>query len=263
MARNNDGHITLHLEGLPSNGGDMLASVFANKLDEFRLLFDEAQRCYVNDDGFNELLISNLSHNSPAATTYRTTGEYGVQAMNMIIRTVEEINNSSYKLKNEYFDYFVKLRDFCKNNFNKIDQIWLDLDSNHEVRITSTTLENIEGLLLPDSVSYGSIKGAVLKYSGDTKEKYFLLYPTTGGKVRCVFNEEKKDIASNVVEKNALISGKLKYHSGEFCPYEIDVYDIELLKTNDKLSKLGDIVLSDDSSPGSSVEIIKDIRREW
>jgi hypothetical protein len=251
------------MEGIISDEGDVRLGVFAGKLDDFRILFDEAQTT-INSDIKTELLISNLTHNSPSATTMRTPDPSGAKALSLIIETLHQINQGHPQLvSNEQFEFYEKLRAFCKTNFSKLGSMWLSAYGKVLVSINKETISSLDNLLLSNIESIGSIKGVVEGYNSHSQDKYFYLYPLIGGRVKCIFGEEQRQEAANTVDRNVLVHGKLKFHGGGFIPYEVEVSHMEILPLNTDLPRLVEITLDESQIESESVQRIRRLRDEW
>lgn len=128
--------LTIHMEGTIPDGGNLRLGVYAKKLDEFRILYDEAQNSIDRNNDKDDLLVTNLTNSSPSATTLRPTGIFGARALDLILETIKGVNSKSYELANDQIDFFEKLSNFCKTNFSQFDGIWF---SANDKIITSVT----------------------------------------------------------------------------------------------------------------------------
>jgi len=258
----NKPELTIHLEGTSQDEGNLRLGVFASKLHEFRTLYDETKNLIEKDNEKDDLLIVNLTHNSPTATTLQPKSIIGAKALDFIVETISNINLKKYILGNDQIDFFEKLSDFCRSNFNHFDSIKFSSNGRLVSSVTTETVELIDSLMLPDYTSFGEIKGVVEGYFSHPKKKFFYLYPAMGGRVKCNFSESNRPQARSAVDRNIIVSGILKYHGGNFFPYEIDVNEIEIIDFDENLPLLSEFH-KDCNEEINSVEIIKRIRNEW
>ncbi len=254
--------LTIHLEGTLQDEGNLRLGIFASKLQEFRTLYDEAKNLIEKDNARDDLLIINLAHNSPTATTLQPKGIVGARALDFIVETINSVNSKIYILANDQLEFFEKLSNFCRSNFNSFGSIKFSSNGIFLTSVTTETVEFIDSLLLPDYTSLGEVKGIVEGYFSHPKRKYFYIYPAMGGRVKCNFNESNRPQARNAVDRNIIVSGILKYYGGNFFPYEIDVNEIEIIDFDEDLPLLSQL-RKDGNNAMNSVEIIKRIRNEW
>ncbi|SFI30923.1 hypothetical protein [Nitrosomonas sp. Nm34] len=263
IAQDKAQELTLHLEGIDSDEGNLRLSVYAKKLDEFRILFDEAKHFVDKENCNDDLLVTNLSHNSPTATTIKSTGAMGAEALGLIVSTIKNANSKKYELVTDSTDFIEKLSGFCKTNFYQFKRIWFSSNGITLASVTRETVEFIDSLLEPKYTSIGEVKGVVEGYNSHSDKKYFYIYPLLGGRVKCNFPATKRHEAASAVEKNILVRGTLKYRHNSFFPYEVDVSEIEVLDSNEDLPKLRDVSGENNFNNLNSVESIKRIRDEW
>lgn len=256
--------LTIHLEGVPADGGDVRIGVFSKKLDEFRLAFEEAQHVLGDETPKDDLLVRNLTHNSPAAITLSSTGDFGNRAFLLILDVIKAVQSKQFSLAGNQINFFTKLRDFCKTNYIKLGSLKLSMGDENSLYITKELIDEFDALLMPIFTSLGSVKGIVQGYNSHSNEKYFYLYPQFGTKVKCLFEESMLDEASAVVEKSIIVHGMLKYRGGEFSPYEVSVSAIEINPANDDLPSLTEAgVVESINSELNSVALVKEIRNGW
>ncbi len=252
------------MDGLHSDGGNIRLGVFTNKLDEFKSLYDEATELVGQNTGIkkDDLLIVSLSHNSPACATLASSNAYGVDAMHLIEESLVKINNGTFDLQEKHLALFEKLKDFCKTNFSKFGALWLSRDGALVTSITRETIQAIELLSQPDFTSFGSAKGLVQTYNSHSRDKYFHLYGMFGEKIKCFFDEDLRDQARDSVDKSVVVHGILKYHTGHITPYEIDVQQIEVYASNEKMSSITSLF----GVTAHDIDLIEELRRarnEW
>ena len=110
--------------------------------------------------------------------------------------------------------------------------------------------------------SLGSVKGRVEKYNSHGDAKNFHIFPAIGGRIKCVFNEDQKELTGEFVNKNATVHGLLKYREGDFFPYEVIVHSMEKIDSDENLQTLSSLFGSSPLATGSqdSVEFIKSTR---
>lgn len=264
--------LTLHLDGFPSDGGDVRLSVFADKMRDLRIALNEADRYLSSSDKPTvELLVADLDHSSPSAVTVRSQTIEGVASpyeqrlFEYFSELLSQISGSAYRAVNASHGVLEKVRDLISGYGEKYSGMWLTKDGDTTAVVSAETLINLKDLLARQYTARGAVKGRVEKYNSHSDQKSFTIYPAIGGRVRCVFDEHMRKEASDAVEKNVIVRGVLKYQEGNFFPYEAFVESIEVLPPDSELQRLGDLFGAVKGATGdmTAVDFVKNNRNEW
>ena len=260
--------LTIHLEGMPAAGGDMQLSSFVDKLDIFRTLIQESDKTVKgSDEKPLDFLVVNLSHNSPAAISVSSIDKQNraAQAFDFLLSTLSEINADSYEPDRFSYPLLEKLEKLTIGFKERFSSLWFSRNGAPVAAITEETRQKVKNLLLKNILSTGAVKGRIERYDGHAEEKYFYVYPTLGGKVKCIFPEELKDQASAAVEHNVTVAGLLKFREGDFFPYEMNVSSIEMHPNDSDLPTLTGLLGAAPSATDKklSTEFIRENRDDW
>ncbi|MGL4231661.1 MAG: hypothetical protein ACRCWJ_09875 [Casimicrobium sp.] len=266
-----DDVLTLHMEGIPPNGGDMLLPAFINKLDEFRSALSETDKFLSGGDATVQFLVKDLSHSSPSAVTIGWEGAgitaahqekifpyFGRLVDGLTNGTVREVDEAAYPLLD-------KLLALAAGLGKEMARMWLSRQGADIAAFTPETVKALEDLLGTPYQSYGSAKGRVEAYNSHSKEKFFYLYPIIGQRIKCVFDESRRTKASGSVDKSVTVTGLVKYRRGSFVPFEIAVGDIEEIPADSELPSLSSFEGIAPNATGDidSVEFVRKQRDGW
>lgn len=260
--------LTLHMEGLAEDSGDLKLGVFIDKLKLLKSALREADRILHGADVQSiDLLVADLTHNSPAAVTLRAAPVVPAKSVNEVFqyfaRTVGDLSSRGRGLGNTSVYLLEKILELCNGYGDNFSRMWLSDGTNTLAGFDSITRESVVAALGRTIYSIGSVKGSVERYNGHGDRKYFYVYPLLGGRVKCLFDDELRRDAAAAVEHTVVVHGRLFYHEGQFFPYQIQVDNIEV--TGEASAKLASLIGSVPDATGdqSSVDFIKDNRNEW
>lgn len=263
--------LTIHIDGAPSDGGDVRLSIFVSKLDGFRAALQETDKyLYGINKNTVEFLVSDLTHSSPSAVSIQMQPNGDVlahqdQIFNYLSSLIADITSGTYRAASASYYLLTKLNELTSGVGDKFSKMWLSYKNEVSAVISVETQENLRALLAKQYSSVGTIKGRMEIYHGHGKEKFFYVYPLIGERVKCIFDDSHREQASKAVEQNVIVSGNLKYLEGEFFPSEVYVQSIEINEPDDQLQSLAGLIgiveKSDKDQP--SVELIKSLRDGW
>lgn len=263
--------LTIHIDGAPSDGGDVRLSVFVSKLDDFRSALQEVDKyLYGLNKNTVEFLVSDLSHSSPAAVSVHMQPNGNVlahqdQIFSYFSSLIADITSGKYRAATASYYLLTKLNELASGVGDKFTRMWLSYKNEVSAVISIETQENLKILLAKQYIAVGSIKGRMEIYHGHGKEKFFYIYPLIGNRIKCVFNDDHREQASKAVDQNVTVSGRLKYLEGDFFPTEVSVENIEIHDSDSELQTLSGLIGSvEKGDPNStSIEKIKRIRDGW
>lgn len=263
--------LTLHIEGLPEDRGDVRLAVMVDKLDAFKSALIEAGKLASNADKSSvDFVITKLEHKSPAAITVdevpmhdrvSATG----RSIGIFLDAVKAVTVASKKPIDASYALLECIHDITKGIGEKLTRVWFSVNDEVSAVVNDDTTRNLVELLRGKVQSYGSVKGVVERYNSHGQQKYFHIYPPIGGRVRCSFTEEHRQKASLAVDKNVIVRGLLKYRAGEFAPSEISVDSIEILPSDDQLPMLSALsgVAPNATGDQTSVDFVRKLRDDW
>lgn len=269
--KKDQGALTIHMDGVPSDGGDMRLSVFVGKLDDVRSALQETDKyLYGINKNTVEFLVSDLTHSSPAAVSIKmqTNGEvleHQDQIFSYFSTLIAEITSGTYRTATASYYLLTKLSELASGVGEKYSKMWLSYRNQIAAVITIETQENLRVLLAKKYNSIGTVKGRVEVYNSHGKEKVFYVYPLLGDRIKCVFDEALREQASKAVERNVVVHGNLKYLEGEFFPSEVQVHSIVINDPDDQLESLAGLIgiVEPSASDQTSIETVKGMRDGW
>jgi hypothetical protein len=257
--------LTVHMEGIDSVGGDLRLNVFIDKLDAFRAALQETDRLIRDERKSMDFLVSNLSHNSPAAVTVAGYGAADQQVNDVFDYLSNLVSSLTSQTATHYSSptLLEKILDLCNGYGDRFSRMWFSRSGKTVAVIDTRTRNSILAILGRVSYASGSVKGKVERYNSHGEKKYFYLYPLIGERVKCFFDEDHRQDAASAVEKDVTVYGRLCYRDGEFFPYQMYVETIEV---NSSLqASLADLIGSAPNATGeqSSTDFIRDLRDGW
>lgn len=269
--QNINNELTLHIDGTPSNGGDIDLSVFVNKLDNLRMALQETDKYLL---GMNknsvDFFVTDLSHDSPCAITLGSKPtnnlfEHQSSIFSSFTKLIADITSGNYVPASANYQTLKKLSELASGLGDKFSSMWFSSNEKTVAVINTETLSILNSLLSKQYRAYGSVKGRIMGYNSASKEKYFYIYPIVGGRVKCIFDESIRENASKMVENNVTVSGTVSYLEGEFFPSEIKVHLIEKHDPDIELASLTSLVgIEKDITENKPSEIfIKEVRNGW
>lgn len=227
--------LTLHMEGLDKDEGDMRIAAFLEKVDALRLALQDLDKHLSGiDKPTLDYVVSGLSHQSPAAVTLtpkRQSVYAGHQAdvVPTFMSIMEKAQQGAIRelgLSHDLLDRLLKLAVGCGDKFKTM---WLSFGDKAVATISQRTYDTVRELIAKKLYSFGTVKGRVEWYNSHNKEKHFYLYPVLGDRVRCVFGDDLLSQASAAVERTVIVSGTLEYWENDYFPHEVTVGEIEVI----------------------------------
>jgi hypothetical protein len=272
--------ITFQLTGKDEDNGDLQFDEFIKQLGLVKKALNEVER--VTTDSRNNTVyykVVNLTHSSPAAIELeavpvkKSDKESGSQInyAPIVVRNffegIKTIQTSKHYPSN--FDYAAlqAIREMTGLLGNSVTQITVKAEE------TLLTIDNnlpkyIDEIVGPDLLEAGSITGMLDQINIHNQQNSFFLYPTDGGRVRCLFPKSLKKDIINGIGKYVEVTGELKYKQVNLdIPFEIRVEGFEVLSDPNEgnIPKLGDLWgIAPNILEGKSVEqFVWEIRNEW
>lgn len=263
--------LTLHIDGIASNGGDVDLSVFANKLDSLRLALQETDKHLLGMNKSSvDFFVTDLNHSSPSAITIGMKPsdnifEHQSNIFDYFSNLVADITSGKYRPASANYQTLKKLSELASGIGDKFSSMWFTRHQETVAVVNFETLSALNDLLSKQYKSYGSVKGKVKLYSSASKDKCFYIFPLLGGRVKCIFDDDLIDTASKIVESCVTVNGTISYLEGEFFPSEIKVHTIELHDIDSNLTSLSSLLGAEENATGdlTSVDFVKEARDGW
>lgn len=263
--------LTLHMEGLEEDDGDMRISVFLDKIDALRMALQELDKQLGGiDQPTLDYVVSDLSHSSPAAITLSPSAAAGLAAhqqnvFSTFCTILEAARTGVLRDLRVGHEILTKILKLAEGSGNRFKTMWISRQGKVVTAITEETAAAVQELLAKEIHALGSVKGRVERYNSHNKEMHFYLYPALGDRVRCVFREEMRENASTAVEQTVVVNGMLSYWEGSFYPHQVAVAEIEILAKNDELATLSSLggAAPDATGNQSAVDFLRSHRDGW
>lgn len=264
-----DNVVRLILEGADSDSGHVDLSLFLRELEIVRAAITclDKELSY-NDKARLKLLVTDLSHSSPAATTLTPVpiskdAHATATVMKRFYEVVEAVVSGDIP-ENISYRALEALNGFGSQVGSKLKFSTLVID-NRRFDIAKSFSRNVASALEKGDTCFGSVEGALEQINVHGRDKFFTIYPDIGPqKVRCIFPDKLHKEAVSSIERRVEVSGLLRFRPGAPYPHEILVDAIYGLSEDKDLPTFDDLLgvapLNDDRS---SEEIIGDIRNGW
>lgn len=264
-----DKRVTLIIEGTETDEGLVDFKVFLSELEALRAALRKVDKSVYRDKGNTKFLVSELSRSSPSRITIegrakdykndhtdRVFGTFGNVINSIAVGSVPD--NVDYQLLED-------LRDISRPVGKGLANATILVETDR-YDINPEFSRNIDVALSREEYCYGSVEGALEAINIHGPEKHFTIFPSVGPeRVKCMFPERLHDEAINSIEKNVLVSGKLKYRPQAPFPYEIVVDGLIVNPPDSELPTFDDLlgIAPDIGDDRPSEEIIRDIRDDW
>jgi len=272
VAKGIQDEITIHLEGLPQDAGDVRLPVLIEKLNDLRRALNASDLAVTNQrKPTTYYRVVNLSHKSPAAITVAacpldTDSDYGGKVFEYLLNGVSFIRGNRSIPKDATDPFITSIVGLLDGLKTKYSRIWLEFPDHKIASIDQELSDAIDEVLGRAYVGKGSIKGAVERFNSHNEPLYFYIYPPIGTRsVKCVFSRDLLDKAVNAVNKNVTVLGTLKYRPNQLFPYECFVDDIQTHQPDNELPTLSELfnIAPDATGNLGTVDFIRKVRSEW
>ena len=148
----NDG-LTLHIDGIASNGGDVDLSVFVNKLDSLRLALQESDKHLLGMNKSSvDFFVTDLNHSSPSAITIGIKPsdnilEYQSDVFNYFSNLVANITSGTYRPASANYKTLDKLTELATGIGDKFSSMWFTRNNETVAVVNFETLSALNDLL--------------------------------------------------------------------------------------------------------------------
>lgn len=264
-----NGTIKLIMEGTEINDGDVELSLFLKELETVRAAINCIDKdTYGNNKAGLKLLVTDLSHSSPATTTIKPVYDSEKEELSgVVLRSFAEIINSVVKENipaETNYNALEKLKTFGAQVGKKLKSATIII--NEEIfDITKNFSRTVENALERGDTCIGSVEGKLEQINVHGHDKHFTVYPDIGPqKVRCIFPEKLRAEAINGIEKRVEVNGVLRFRPRAPFPHEITVQSITVQPPDSELPTFDDLLgIAPIDDKRSSEEIIREQRNGW
>jgi hypothetical protein len=263
--------ITFKFSGKSEDNGDLRFEIFIAQLEIFEKALRATDRAISQSDkGSVYYRVVNLTHNSPAtieleAVPLNPDTDNSEKVINSFISTIKEIQDSKKapeKFDPEDLQAFHNLTDLLSRE--KVSEIAIS-NNGTTIPLKLDLAKNVDQILGPDEFERGSITGMLEGINLHNEKNIFYLYPPLGGRIKCFFKSESRELSISALDKYVTVYGILKYKRNIPNPFQVLVEDIEILVPDTEHNNLNDLRgVANGALEGNSVEdYLWDIRNEW
>ena len=264
-----DDRITLIIEGLPEDGGQVRLGAFMSQLQHLSATITKLDREANEGKQATFYRIAELSYKSPvrvvlepqALAKYSYAGHAVIESLGRVAAALE---NSS-DLTGLDSDLLQDIRGLANPVGKSVASVTL-LFNDHRFDLTQKVATKVDEALAVDEECEGAIEGMLEQINLHQGANVFYVYPETGPrKVSCHFPAKLSDDAVAAVGRRVEIFGKLHYRSGATFPHQVAVNAIEALPPDAELPDWDDLRGRAPGATGelSSEAFVRELRDGW
>lgn len=263
-----DDRITLIIEGLPEDNGQVRLNVFMAQLQKLSAMLTKLDK-EAHDKATTYYRIAALSYASPV----RVELEPQAIAKNPYAGAVLADSLQRVAIDIERGDDLSSLDADLLEDFRSLTQpVGKTVKSaalvfrGRSFDLTPKILGDVEKALAVEDECLGSIEGMLEQINLHRGANIFHIYPDAGPKkVTCYFAAKLVDDAISAVGRRVEVSGTLRYRAGASFPHQITVTKIEAYPPEHELPDWDDIRgLAPDATGDLSVEaFVRELRDGW
>jgi hypothetical protein len=264
-----DDRITLIIEGLPEDGGQVRLGPFMSQLQNLSATISKLDREVNDGKQATYYRISELSYNSPVRVVLEPQAlpkhhYVGHAIIESLVRVTAALENGG-DLSGLDADLLEDIRGLARPIGKSVANVTL-LFNDHRFDVTSKVASKVDEALAVEDECDGAIEGMLEQINLHHGANIFYIYPEIGPrKVTCHFPSRLYDDAVSAVGRRVEISGTLHYRAGASFPHQIAVSAIEAFPTETELPNWDDLRgRAPDITGGlSSEEFVRELRDGW
>lgn len=264
-----DDRITLIIEGLPEDDGQVRLGAFMNQLQKLNATITKLDREANEGKQATVYKIAELSYNSPvrvvlAPQALPKNPYVGHAIIESLVRVTNALENED-DLSGLDADLLEDIRGLAKPVGKSVANVTL-LFNDHRFDLTSKVVSKIDTALAVDEECAGAIEGMLEQINLHDGANIFHVYPEIGPrKVTCNFPPKLLDDAVSAVGRKVEVYGVLHYRSGATFPHQVQVAQIEAFPPESELPDWEDVrgMAPDATGELSSEAFIRELRDGW
>jgi hypothetical protein len=264
-----DDRITLIIEGLPEDDGQVRLAAFMSQLQNLNAAMSRLDRDVNNGRAASYFRIAELSYKSPARIVIEPqplpkAPYVGSLLVESLGRVVEALQNG-HDLTQVDADILENFRGLVRPVGKTVKNATL-VFNDHRLDLTERVGAKIDEALAIDEECDGALEGMLDQINVHLGANTFHIYPEVGArKVTCHFPSKLFDDAVSAVGKRVEISGTLHYRAGASFPHQISVTGIESFPPEHELPDWEDLRGRAPNATGglSSEAFVRELRNEW
>jgi hypothetical protein len=264
-----DDRITLIIEGLPEDDGQVRLAAFMSQLQNLNAAMSRLDRDVNNGKAASYFRIAELSYSSPVRIVIEPkplpkAAYVGHLVIESLGRVVEALKNG-HDLTQVDADILENFRGLVRPVGKTVKNATL-IFNDHRLDLTERVGIKIDEALAIDEECEGALEGMLDQINVHLGANTFHIYPEVGArKVTCHFPSKLFDDAVSAVGKRVEISGTLHYRAGASFPHQISVTSIEAFPPEYELPDWEDLRGRAPNATGglSSEAFVRELRTEW
>ncbi len=264
-----DDNITLVIEGLPEDDGQVRLAAFLSELQNLSATLGRLDRDANDGRAASYFRIAELSYNSPARVTIDPHPLPGQPPTGMIV--IESLQRISTALTNgdDLFDLDAELLGDIRNLARPVGTTVKSatlLFNDNQIDLTPQVVSRVDAALAVDDECEGSLQGNLEQINLHLGANTFQIYPDVGPKkVACHFPVRLYDDAVSAVGRKVEVFGTLRYRARTNFPHQIEVTSIDAFPPESDLPDWDDLRgRAPDATGGLSSEaFVRELRDGW
>ena len=264
-----DDRITLIIEGLPEDEGQVRLGAFMSQLQNLSATIMKLDRDANEGKQATYYKIAELSYSSPvrvvlepkALPKHPYAGHVVVQSLARIATAIERQTD----LSGVDADLLEDIRGLAKPVGKSVANVTL-LFNDHRFDLTERIASKVEHALAVDEECEGAIEGMLEQINLHHGANVFYIYPDVGPrKVTCNFSGKLYDDAVSAVGRRVEVFGTLHFRSGASYPHQVAVTQIEAFPSDDELPDWDDLRGRAPDATGDMISeaFIRELRDGW
>jgi hypothetical protein len=264
-----DDRITLIIEGLPEDEGQVRLNVFMSQLQRLSATISRLDRDANEGRPGSYFRIAELSYSSPMRVVIEPHSLPGQRYIGHMV--VESLNRIAEVLKHGddllvlEADLLEEFRGLAKPVGKTLKNATLVFDGN-QIDLTEGMTRRLDEALAVDEKCDGSIDGMLEQINIHHGANTFHIFPEIGPKkVSCRFPTKLYDEAVSAVGRRVEVSGTLHYRANASFPHQIAVSHIEAFPPDSELPDWDDLRGRAPDATGtlSSEAFVRELRDAW
>ncbi len=268
----NANQIVIHITGLPEDAYDVKFDEFVTQLELVKKALSETQKLISKETDIAYFKVKHLQKQSPAQVVVEAVPistdfqEKTVQLVKSFFQGIESLEKGEWP-----FEYSESALEAYKElpslkMKGRLGNVEFSKNGGERFQVENLS-KNIDVLLGPDEIEYGSYTG-MLELINVHKNNIFYIYPTyLLPKLKCFFPDELKAEVISAVGKYVTVYGRKKIRSlfKSGVPYQMVIDQIEIHPGEEELPKLRDLkgTLSTSADDIPSEDFVRGLRNEW
>jgi hypothetical protein len=268
MANNPTYQVTLSLEGLPSNGGEVRLGDLIYELQALNSLLLSLDRAVSPDHGVStDYRVVDLRRVNPSQVTIGGTPKRGAPDVRSIVfgRPFEALSRLAAGETTGYdYDLLEDIKQLSAPVGKRLQKAALSWNG-YGAELTPEIRETISKILEPHYVAAGFIQGRIEAANVHDGANTLKLYPRVGpNKVTGHFPSRLHEIVGRSLGRDVILHGIMKYRAGEPNAFAIDIESVEEFPDIQDLPTFYDIrgIMTDATDGLSSEEWLERNRKE-